>query len=66
MKEKKKNKSSKKIFALGTVAGIVKVVCPDCNAVAERGTLVMEKPDGKMYLQSGWKCPKCSKIFRED
>ena len=38
--KKKEKKSTKKILAIGTIEGINKVVCPECNVFATRGTIV--------------------------
>ena len=64
--KKKEKKSTKKILAIGTVEGINKVVCPDCNAFAIRGTIITtDTKTGKMEMESGWQCPKCGNIFKE-
>ena len=69
MKEKSKKKdkkSTKKVLALGSESGIFKVICPDCNALAIRGTVITtDKKTGEMELESGWQCPKCGSIFKE-
>lgn len=70
MKEKSKKKdknSTKKILAIGTVEGINKVVCPDCNAFAIRGTIIsISNKTGELKLEPGWQCPKCGRIFKEE
>jgi len=65
-KNKKEKKSTKKILAIGNESGIKKVVCPDCNAFAIRGTIItINTKTGKMEMESGWQCPKCGNIFKE-
>ena len=65
--KKKEKKSTKKILAIGTIEGINKVVCPDCNALAIRGTIVaISSKTGELKLEPGWQCPKCGKIFKEE
>ena len=65
-KNKKEKKSTKKILAIGNESGIKKVVCPDCNAFAIRGTIfTTNMKTSKMEIESGWQCPKCGNILKE-
>ena len=65
-KNKKEKKSTKKILAIGNESGIKKVVCPDCNAFAIRGTIITtDTKTGNVEMESGWQCPKCGNIFKE-
>lgn len=64
--KKKEKKSTKKVLAIGSESGIYKVVCPDCNAYAVRGTIIsINKKSGELDLESGWQCPKCGNLFKE-
>ena len=66
-KNKKEKKSTKKILAIGNESGIKKVVCPECNTFATRGTIVaISSKTGELKLEPGWQCPKCGKIFKEE